>query len=96
MHTKLEQDQLNWLTHLTCRSFEQTQFLFDLCEGDFLHLCKLEEKIKNIHSTQCPSTKDEIQKILSKKTKENWFKLFQYSFYHSQLVTKELPTKRFV
>ena len=96
MIAKIEQDQLEWLTQLTNRSFEQTQFLFDLCEGDFLHLCKLEEKIKNLHFTQCPNTKADIQNILSTKNTKNWFNLFQYSCYHSQLVKKELPMKRFV
>ncbi len=96
MIPKLTINQLNWLTHLTQRSFEQTQFLFELCDGNFLRLCQLEEKIKNIHSTKCPVNKAEIEAILAIENHNNWFNLFQYSYYHSQLVAKELATKRFV
>jgi len=83
MTAKLTRDQLDWLTQLTNRSSEQTQFLFELCEGNFLRLCSLEEKIKSNHSTQCPKNKAQIESILGSKTKDNWFNLFQHSFYHS-------------
>lgn len=62
---KLDDEKLKWLVSKTNRSVNQTQFLFNLVDGDFSKLKRLEEKIKNTFYGGCPSTKDEVDGIMA-------------------------------
>lgn len=61
----LDNERLNALTSFSNRSNGQTQFLFQLLEGDYDKLALLERKIKETFCSYCPDTKDEVEKILS-------------------------------
>ncbi len=71
---KLDDEKLRWLTTKTNRSVGQTQFLFNLVEGDFSKLKRLEEKIKNTFSG-CPSDVDSMNSILNMDNKTDIFRL---------------------
>lgn len=63
---KLDDEKLRWLVSKTNRSVNQTQFLFNLVDGDFYKLKKLEEKIKNTFYGGCPSTQDEVEGLMAR------------------------------
>lgn len=71
----MEPDLLVRFINETKRSKAQTNYLFDLCDGDFQKLVKLEEKIKNNFIGYCPSSKKEIEKILNMDDESGWFNL---------------------
>jgi hypothetical protein len=64
---ELDKERLNQLTNATNRSNAQTQFLFQLCDGDFEKLKLLEYKLKNSCCFVCPDTKEEVDEILTTK-----------------------------
>ena len=71
----MESDLLDEFTNATNRSKGQTNFLFDLCDGNFQKLVKLEEKIRNNFLSYCPADKEEVEKILSMDDGSQWFNL---------------------
>lgn len=64
---KLDDERLDWLVLRTNRSKGQTQFLFNLLEGDFEKLKLLEMKIKNCLLYYCPGNMEEVEKIFLMK-----------------------------
>jgi hypothetical protein len=72
---ELEKDKLDWLTSKTTRSNAQTQFLFNLVDGDFEKLKELETQIKNCMLGYCPGDKEEIVTVMNMKWKTNSFNL---------------------
>lgn len=62
---ELDKQRLDELTSVTNRSDGQTQFLFQLVDGDFRKLMLLESKIKTNHVGYCPGDKEEVEKILN-------------------------------
>ena len=72
---QLDDDKVKSLTSKTNRSKAQTQFLFNLVDGDFDKLKELETQIKNCFVNYCPGSKDEVVKLLNMKPKSNYFKL---------------------
>lgn len=72
---ELDKERLNWLTERTNRSNAQTQFLFQLCDGGFDKLKKLEMQLKNCFCFYCPDTKEEVYRVLKMEAKSQWFKL---------------------
>jgi len=48
------------------RSTSQSQFLYQLVNGDFEKLKQLEDKIKSLHLSYCPSTQSEVEDVFSK------------------------------
>jgi len=75
MKHSLDLERLNWLTDRTNRSNNQTQFLFDLVDGDFEKLKTLETQIKNCFLFYCPGDKDEVDKVLKMEPKDDSFSL---------------------
>jgi hypothetical protein len=71
-------DLLDKFTSATNRSKGQTNFLFDLCDGNFQKLIKLEEKIKNNFLSYCPEDKEEVEKILAMEDESRWFNLDEF------------------
>lgn len=71
----LDKERLEMLTRQTNRNARQTQFLFQLVEGEFEKLVELEEQIKNCFIAGCPSRKTEVEHILSLTAKTNFFKI---------------------
>ena len=69
---------LDRLIDATNRSKGQTNFLYDLCDGDFEKLLRLEEKIRNNFLSYCPSDKEEVEKILAMEDESGWFNLDQF------------------
>ncbi len=69
---------LDRFTDVTNRSKAQTNFLFDLCDGDFQKLVMLEEKIKNNFLSYCPGDKEEVEKILAIEDESGWFNLDEF------------------
>jgi hypothetical protein len=61
----LDEDKLNWLTDRTNRSKRQTQFLYNLINGNFEKLKELEIRIKNCFYFSCPNDKEEVEKIMN-------------------------------
>ena len=72
---ELNQEDLNWLIERTNRSKGQTVFLYQLVDGDFDKLKHLEKQIKNSFYMCCPDNKDDVENILSKKIKKEWFSI---------------------
>ena len=75
---KMDSDLLDRFTDVTNRSKGQTLFLYDLCDGDFEKLVRLEEKIRNNFLGYCPSNKEEVEKILAMVDKSDWCNLNQF------------------
>lgn len=71
---KLDDEKLRWLTAKTNRSVGQTQFLFNLVDGNFSKLKNLEEKIKNTFSG-CPGDLESMNIILDMENKTDRFRL---------------------
>ena len=74
----LDEDLLIRFVKSTNRSKAQTNFLFELCDGDFQKLVLLEEKIKNNFLSYCPKNKDEVENILNMEDEAGWFNLDEY------------------
>jgi hypothetical protein len=74
----MDKDLLDKFTDATNRSKGQTNFLFDLCDGNFQKIVLLEEKIRNNFLSYCPSDKEEIEKILTMNDESGWFNLDQF------------------
>ena len=71
-------DLLDRLTDATNRSKGQTNFLYDLCDGDLEKLLRLEEKIRNNFLSYCPDDKEEVEKILAMEDESGWFSLDKF------------------
>ena len=74
----MNNDLLDKFTNVTNRSKGQTNFLYDLCDGDFQKLVRLEEKIRNNFLSYCPDDKEEVEKILAMDDESDWFNLNQF------------------
>lgn len=74
----MNEDLLNSFIKATNRSKGQTNFLFNLCDGDFQKLVILEEKIRNNFISYCPADKEEVEKILNMEDESNWFNLDEF------------------
>jgi hypothetical protein len=70
---KLSDELLNQVISKTYRSKNQTQFLFQLVDGDFEKLKQLEKQIKNCFIGYCPGTKCDVNRILRMEPKKEWF-----------------------
>jgi len=60
----LDKETLNLLTSKTKRSNSQTLFLFQLVDGNYSELEKLENKISDVCYFGCPDSKEEVEKIM--------------------------------
>jgi hypothetical protein len=72
---ELDKERLNWLTDRTYRSNGQTQFLFQLVDGDFKKLKQLEMKIKNCFYCSCPADKETVEEVMNMQSKSEYFSL---------------------
>ena len=72
---ELDKERLNWLTDRTNRSNGQTQFLFQLVDGEFEKLKQVELQIKNCFYSACPADKEELNKLMSMQPKSDYFSL---------------------
>jgi hypothetical protein len=72
---KLDEERMAWLTNRTRRSVGQTLFLFQLVDGDFEKLKRLETQIKNCHFSGSPIDKETVDEVLSMQPKSVWFNL---------------------
>lgn len=70
---ELDKERLDWLCAQTNRNKGQTQFLFQLVEGDFEKLKALEVQLKNSFVSYCPENTLEVAKCFAIKAKSNWF-----------------------
>jgi hypothetical protein len=73
---KIDDEKLKWITSKTNRSNGQTNFLFQLVDGDFEKLKKLEEQIKNCFYFVCPTNKETVDEIFKMKPKNKYFQLW--------------------
>ncbi len=64
---KLDKNLLNQITHITRRSDNQTQFLFNLLGGDVYKLEMLELQLKNCFVSFCPDTLEEVETVMKMK-----------------------------
>lgn len=71
---ELDKETLEWLTDQTNRARHQTQFLFNLVDGDLGKLMKLEEQLKNCFVGYCPGDKESVDEVLNMKPSREWFK----------------------
>jgi D-hexose-6-phosphate mutarotase len=71
----LDKERLNWLTDRTNRSNNQTQFLFQLVDGDFEKLKALEVQVKNCFVFYCPGDKEAVEEVMKMTPKSDYFKL---------------------
>ncbi len=79
---KLDKERLDWLTDKTNRSNGQTQFLYNLLEGDFEKLVQLEMQLRNCLCGYCPGDMEEVEKVLKMKPSGNvdFYKNTKYDF----------------
>lgn len=63
MKHKLNNKILEKLTDKTNRALHQTQELFNLVDGNYYKLLRLEVKLRKYN--YCPSTKEEVDEIIS-------------------------------
>jgi hypothetical protein len=85
---ELDKDRLDWLTKQTNRSTGQTQFLFQLVDGNFRKLKKLEVKIKNNSLFYCPADKSSVKEVLRMKSKNDFFTIGNYSLLKFKQITR--------
>lgn len=71
---ELSKDELKYFTSKTRRSARQTQYLFQLVDGDLDKLKFLEEQIKNLFLYYSPLTKEKVDEILKMTPKTKYFK----------------------
>ena len=71
----LDKEKLDWLTSRTNRSNGQTQFLFQLVDGDFEKLKLLEMQLKNCFVGYCPGGKKDVERIMNLEPKCDMLKL---------------------
>lgn len=71
----LEKEKLDFIVERTNMHPMQVQFLFQLVGGNYERLKQLEEKLKNNFVPYCPSTVNEVERVLYAPNKSNWFKL---------------------
>jgi hypothetical protein len=71
----LDKERLEWLSKQTNRSNSQTEFLYQLVDGNFEKLKELEEQLKNCFVFGCPDSKEELEEVMSKSSKNKWFVL---------------------
>lgn len=71
----LDTERLNWLTDRTNRSNGQTQFLFQLVDGDFEKLKQLETHMKNCLYSGCPGDKEQVERVMKMNPKLACFNL---------------------
>ena len=74
----MNNDLLDKFIDATNRSKGQTNFLFDLCDGNFQKLVRLGDKIKNNFLGYCPNDKEEVEKILTMEDESGWFNLDEF------------------
>ena len=67
MEYKLDKEQLDFLTKRTNRSVNQTQFLYQLVDGDFEKLKQLEMQLKNCFCFFCPADKESVEEVMNMK-----------------------------
>jgi hypothetical protein len=72
---ELDKERLEWLTDRTNRSTGQTQFLYQLVDGNFEKLKQLEVQIKNCFYSACPADKRTVDKVMSMQQKSDYFSL---------------------
>lgn len=75
MKHELDKERLDWLTDRTNRSNNQTQFLFNLLNGDYEKLLRLEEQVKNCFLFYCPGDLESVEEVLNMTPKDNYFHL---------------------
>jgi hypothetical protein len=61
----LDRERMDQLTSSTNRSNTQTQFLFQLVDGNYEKLVELEKKMKALSCSYCPDTKEELDNIMN-------------------------------
>lgn len=66
---KMDPMVLEKLTNKTNRSKGQTQFLYNLVDGDFCRLIELEEKLTNNYIGWCPGDKESVEEVLDMENK---------------------------
>lgn len=64
---RLDKTLLNQITHITRRSDNQTQFLFNLLGGDVYRLEMLELQLVNCFVSYCPDTLEEVETVMAMK-----------------------------
>ena len=70
----LDNERMNWLSDRTNRSNNQTRFLFELVDGNFEKLKRLEEQLKNCFCNP-PADKESVEEVMKMKPKKEFFKL---------------------
>jgi len=73
---QINEELIEGFTNLCNRSKGQTNFLFDLCDGDLQKLAMLEERIKNNFIWYCPGDKEEVERIM-KLPNKGYYTLFK-------------------
>jgi hypothetical protein len=64
MAQKLDKERMEWLTDLTNRHPRQTQFLFDLLDGDYEKLLALELQLANCMVNYCPGDLETVEEVM--------------------------------
>ena len=68
---QLDKETLDMFSAKVNRSKNQTQFLFNLVDGDFEKLKQLEVQLKNCFCYYCPGDKEEVENVLKLTPKTN-------------------------
>ena len=61
---QLDKETLDMFSAKVNRSKNQTQFLFNLVEGDFEKLKQLEMQLYNCFVCSCPGDKEEVEEVM--------------------------------
>jgi hypothetical protein len=72
---KLDKERMEWLTNLTNRHPRQTQFLYELLDGDFEKLKALELQLANCMVSYCPGDLEAVEEVMKMKPKYKLLKL---------------------
>jgi hypothetical protein len=89
---KKEKDIFDRLSDATNRSLDQTKFLLNLVDGDFLKLIELEEKLKN-NFQPTPGDKETAQKVLDMGYGKYWWKLNFFTSYDKKPYLNQIIKK---
>ena len=87
--TKYEKVLLDMLSNYTNRGSSQSAFLFELCDFDFDRFCLLEEKLQNNFVHYCPSTKEDVTRLLNLVDKASVLSFENLKLSHTIKITKK-------
>ena len=85
----LSKERLDWLSAKVNRSKHQTDFLFNLVDGDFKKLLQLEMQLYNCYVGYCPGDKEDVEEVMKLVPKKQHLVLEEPDFFFEKVEENE-------